>query len=296
MPTAEGAKALPGSGQRVYVEDWNGDGVKDLVIGASVATVNGGEFSDELSWEWEDVNEVASAGKDPGLYPPRERPTEASMDRDGVRKLFGEEEFLELVKFNQDVWDDTIGRLYEEGKAYWLTMRHQGRIYVMLGERRETDTAAAEARHPASAARAASSITPRAGQSPVAVEMAVPEEVRAGEPADVVIRFSMRPPWYIYAPTERNALEGMIPARVDFEFPDGVAAAGSPILPLQHMNGPYDIYKGADQAWAQPVQASASGRYEVLADVTYQTCKDDLCLPPRTETLSAMLTVVDARD
>ncbi|MDE0053162.1 MAG: FG-GAP-like repeat-containing protein [Gammaproteobacteria bacterium] len=296
LPAADGAKALPGSGQRVYVQDWNRDGVKDLVIGASVATVNGGEFSDELSWEWEDVNEVESAGKDPGLYPPRERPTEASMDRDGMRELFGEEEFLELVKFNQDVWDDTIGRLYEEGKAYWLTMRHQGRIYVMLGERRETDTAAAEPRRPASAVRTASPVTPRTGQSPVAVEMAVPEEVRVGEPADVVIRFSMRPPWYIYAPTERNALEGMIPARVDFELPDGVAAAGSPILPLQQVKGPYDIYLGADQAWAQPVQATASGRYEVLANVTYQTCKDDLCLPPRTETLVSMLTVVDARD
>ncbi|MCY3838170.1 MAG: FG-GAP-like repeat-containing protein, partial [Gammaproteobacteria bacterium] len=72
LPTADGAKALPGSGQRVYVDDWNRDGVKDLIIGASVATVNGGEFSDELSWEWEDVNDVQSAGKDPGLYPPRE--------------------------------------------------------------------------------------------------------------------------------------------------------------------------------------------------------------------------------
>ena len=30
----------------------------------------------------------------------------------------------------------TIGKLYEEGKAHWLTMRHQGRIYVMLGQKR----------------------------------------------------------------------------------------------------------------------------------------------------------------
>ncbi len=139
LPTADGAKALPGSGQRVYVEDWNRDGVKDLVIGASVATVNGGEFSDELSWEWEHTNEVESAGKDPGRYPPRERPTEESMDRYGMREQMGEEAYLEMVKMNQDYWDDTIGRLYEEGKAYWLTMRHQGRVYVMLGERRETE-------------------------------------------------------------------------------------------------------------------------------------------------------------
>ena len=53
LPAEGGAKAIPGSGQRVYVDDWNADGVIDLIIGASVATVNDGEFSDELSWEWE---------------------------------------------------------------------------------------------------------------------------------------------------------------------------------------------------------------------------------------------------
>ena len=50
-----------------------------MIIGASVATVNGGEFSDELSWEWEAVNGVESAGKDPGRYPPRPRPTRESL-------------------------------------------------------------------------------------------------------------------------------------------------------------------------------------------------------------------------
>ena len=214
----------------------------------------------------------------------------------GTREHLGEEKFLEHVKFNQEYWDDTIGRLYEEGKAYWLTMRHQGRVYVMLGERRETDTATAKSVRPASAARAASSVTPHTVQPPVAVELVAPNEIRAGESADLVIKFSMRPPWYIYAPTERNALEGMIPVSVDFELPDGVAAAGSPILPLQHVKGPYDIYEGADRAWTQPVLADASGHYEVAANVTYQTCKDDLCLPPRTETLVSMLTVVDRGD
>ena len=133
LRTADGAKALPGSGQRVYVDDWNSDGVQDLIIGASVATVNGGEFSDELSWEWEDINKVESAGKDPGRYPPRERPTEESLA--AMRKAFDEEKFQELLLFNQQYWDEAVGKLHEEGKSHWLTMRHQGRVYVMLGER-----------------------------------------------------------------------------------------------------------------------------------------------------------------
>ena len=149
IPAEGGAKAFPGSGQRVYVDDWNADGVNDLIIGASVATVNGGEFSDELSWEWEAVNEVESAGKDPGRYPPRPRPTLESQRAlyeeivarraaEGVTMEMPSDEYLEkMAKQQLPFWEDSIGRLYKEGKAHWLTMRHQGRVYVMLGKARE---------------------------------------------------------------------------------------------------------------------------------------------------------------
>ena len=133
LPAEGGAKAIPGSGQRVYVDDWNADGINDLIIGASVATVNGGEFSDELSWEWEAVNEVESAGKDPGLYPPRPRPTRESLAEYWNADAFTDEEFEQHVRMNINYWDESIGRLYRENKGHWLTMRHQGRVYVMLG-------------------------------------------------------------------------------------------------------------------------------------------------------------------
>ena len=133
LPAEGGAKALPGSGQRVYVDDWNRDGVNDLIIGASVATVNGGEFSDELSWEWEAVNRVESAGKDPGRYPPRERPTRESLGSYVNSPDLTEEEIEERVERNVRYWEDTVGRMYRENKGHWLTLRHQGRVYVMLG-------------------------------------------------------------------------------------------------------------------------------------------------------------------
>ena len=292
LPTADGAKALPGSGQRVYVDDWNRDGVKDLIIGASVATVNDGEFSDELSWEWEDVNNVESAGKDPGLYPPRERPTAESMaaSRDYYED---DEEFQAFVKLNQDYWYDTVGRLYDEGKAHWLSMRHQGRVYVMLGERREATPVTAVAvpvRARSMDKRSAKNTTI---QPPVTVALVAPAATRAGEPANIAVSFTMRPGWYIYAPTGRNAPHGMIETSVEFGLPDGIEAVGARLLPLHHFKGLYDIYEGTDREWAQRVEASASGRYELTATVTYQTCKDDLCLPPRTESLSALLAVVE---
>ena len=296
LPTADGAKALPGSGQRVYVDDWNRDGVKDLIIGASVATVNGGEFSDELSWEWEDVNEVESAGKDPGLYPPRERPTEETEHMVWAKENYTEEEFEAHLKLNQDYWYDTVGRLYDEGKAHWLTMRHQGRIYVMLGERRESAPATAEVLPAASDATQRRSASAASSQAPVTLSLVSPDAIQTGERVNLAVNFTMRPGWYIYAPTGRNAPHGMIETSVDFELPDGIEAVGSRTLPLHHFKGLYDIYEGTDREWAQRVEAETAGHHEVTAEVTYQTCKDDLCLPPRTETLRTMLAVVDGGD
>ncbi|MDE0419809.1 MAG: FG-GAP-like repeat-containing protein [Gammaproteobacteria bacterium] len=293
LPTADGAKALPGSGQRVYVDDWNLDGVPDLIIGASVATVNDGEFSDDLSWEWEDVNEVESAGKDPGLYPPRARPTAESESMAWAKEYYSEEEFEAHLKMNQDYWYKTVGRLYDEGKAHWLTMRHQGRVYVMLGERREATPVTAEAVPVRARRDGKQSAKNTTVQPPVTVELLAPAEIRTGEAAKVAVSFDMRPGWYIYAPTGRNAPHGMIETSVDFGLPDGIEAVGGRALPLHHFKGLYDIYEGTDREWGQRVEASAAGRYEVTAKVTYQTCKNDLCLPPRTESLSALLAVVE---
>ena len=44
-----------------------------------------------------------------------------------------DEELMEQLPMQQEWWDKDIGRLYHEGKEHWLTMRHQGRVYVMLG-------------------------------------------------------------------------------------------------------------------------------------------------------------------
>ena len=246
LPTADDAKALPGSGQRVYVDDWNRDGVKDLIIGASIATVNGGEFSDEFSWEWEDVNKIESAGKDPGRDPPRERPTEESLDMLGMRDHLGEEAFKELVRSNKEYWDDTIGKLYQEGKAHWLTMRHQGRIYVMLGDRRDSPVTATQL-EPTSETAARDVSRPEsqmAVQPPVTLSVIAPEGLETGDAADVTVNFTMRNGWYIYAPTGRNAPHGMIETSVEFELPKGIRATGGRELPLHHFKGLYDIYDG----------------------------------------------------
>ena len=320
LPAQGGAKALPGSGQRVYVDDWNSDGVNDLIIGASVATVNDGEFSDELSWEWEDVSKVESAGKDPGRYPPRPRPTLetqramyeeiiAMRAAEGVTvEMPGDEELEKMAREQLPYWEDSVGRLYREGKGHWLTMRHQGRVYVMLGSRNAAGDGPAMAGNAAPEASAgvddgrlskapdASDVLPNAPDaSPVTVSMDPPLAVLdQGGSVEVSVRLDMQDGWYVYASTGRNDAQGMKETRVTFSVPDGLEAASEVKSPPFGFKGSYDVHRGRGVIWTQSLQAQASvlpGLYEVSAEVTYQTCKDDLCLLPKTETVAARVLV-----
>ncbi len=327
LPARDGAKALPGSGARVYVDDWNLDGVNDLIIGASVATVNGGEFSNELSWEWESVNEVESAGKDPERYPPRERPTVESLrqmytELAAEKRAEGREitvlsdaELEEQVVWQQQFWDKEIGRLYEEGKEHWLTMRHQGRVYVMLGEAPQPDAPAladessegsadageaafasvdraARADSAALAEWAESGANDASASSPVSIRVTSPVVLRRGSAAEIGVQLDMQDGWYVYAPTVRNEGQGMKETQVHVEFPDGLRSAGAMQEPAYGFKGSYDIYSGKEVTWRQPFEASMDlppGEYTALSKVTYQTCNDDICLLPRTERIPVVV-------
>ena len=307
LQTRNGEKVLPGSGQRIYVADWNNDGIKDLIIGASVATVNDGEFSDELSWEWENVTGISSAGKDPGLQPPRPRPTLASLKSNMKKireqaianggdmsswKLWTDEELLHALQAQQELWDKEIGRLYDEGKAHWLTLRHQGRVYVMLGTNTYTGKAsptAVGAKVEGPKQRDAAS--PGADSYPVQVSLSLADSFATGAKGEVAVNFSMSEGWYIYAPTGRNALNGMVETNVEFEFPDVFRADGAVHYPAYRYKDVYDVYMENTALSQAVVTASGAkpGTYEVSARVTFQVCKEDLCLPPRTESLTAAI-------
>ena len=297
LKTADGSKALPGSGPRVYVDDWNKDGINDLIIGASVATVNDGEFSDELSWEWESVNQVESAGKDPGRYPPRERPS-----AEGLREEFGanwkgtDEELEEMVQLNVDYWEQTVGRLYKEGKGHWLTMRHQGRIYVMLGSAPAESTAddGSASIQPSEGPTVVQDTGDEPKFTPVKLELNLPSEMQTDAQGEVSVTFTIAEGWYIYAPTGRNTEHGLAETEVSFEIPEELESVGELQHPMHQYKGMYDIFNGPSVNVGQwfATDGTEPGTYEFVAEVTFQTCKDDLCLPKQTETIKADLVVV----
>lgn len=105
-----GGKALPGSSPYLFVTDWNHDGTKDLLIGISIVTLNG-KFNDQLSWNWEKDLGIDGAGKDPA----------------NLKDILSEQELIAYRKRIIPPAGITIDD--------FLTLRHQGYVYVMLGTR-----------------------------------------------------------------------------------------------------------------------------------------------------------------
>ncbi|MFA5848686.1 MAG: VCBS repeat-containing protein [Bacteroidales bacterium] len=108
-----GDKAFPGSWLRVFVTDWNNDGVNDLLIGTSVATTNGGQFNYELSWAWEGDTQIVK--ENPGVMSPDRVEAERTGNPDSKGIRYRVSEYLK--------------------KGGDPTLVHRGYVYLMLGKK-----------------------------------------------------------------------------------------------------------------------------------------------------------------
>lgn len=271
-----GGKAIPGSGPRVYVADWNNDGVNDLIIGASVATLHDGVFNDHLSWSWEDSTGIESAGKDPGRVAPED-----------------------LARVLQKIETDSNMRKFylgKEGRMEYLTMRHKGYIYVMLGKKNPkkavpVDPATVKALPP----KPVQTIT-RDEQPVVSYTVTAPSVIKQDELFDITVTFTIEKGWHIYAPSGINNGQGMKVTNVSFTVPKLFVIFGKINMPTPNVDGLTEIFEGDHIVLTQKLQAPAYIRKnvkEVQIDckVVYQTCNKDRCLPPVEDTVPLKMAV-----
>lgn len=108
-----GAKPLPGRWPHIAITDYNNDGIDDILIGVSVVTLHNEVFSPYLSWNWE--HETGVVKYDPG-------------------------NMKDYPNNTQQSWLDTYLKAKTSMKKIpatdYITARHRGYVYVMLGEKR----------------------------------------------------------------------------------------------------------------------------------------------------------------
>ncbi|MDO5969579.1 hypothetical protein Q4Q35_07155, partial [Flavivirga aquimarina] len=129
--TKNDKKEFPGSWLNVCVTDWNNDGVNDLLIGTSIATLNG-TFDHELSWSWE--YDTGISKKNPAYYP-------SSMKKGVASQIKSAEEYQKKSGLSDEAYrksgrwtkEDMIKQYYGKGGYKNKTLAHQGYVYVMLG-------------------------------------------------------------------------------------------------------------------------------------------------------------------
>jgi len=263
----DGSKAFPGSGPRIFAGDWNNDGIDDLLIGASVPTLNNGIFNEHLAWTYEEITGIEAAGKDPGRV--------AEKDRAKI---------LEQIKKDSLLREHYLGK---EGRLEYLSLRHQGYVYVFLGQKNTKKAVPADTSEVIAVQPQMLNIT-KDDNPVVQYNVTAPAAVRASQLFDVTIHFNIEEGWHIYAPTSIDNGQGMIVTSVTFELPRLWHTMGPLELPKSTVKGLTEVYKGKDIIINQKILAPIflkRGVYKVKCKVAFQTCNDDRCLPPQEDTI-----------
>jgi thiol-disulfide isomerase/thioredoxin len=138
-----------------------------------------------------------------------------------------------------------------------------------------------------------------AEESPVSYLVTREISAMFGTSFEVNVTFSIQKEWYIYAPTGVNASRGKIETKVVFTPPSGISRSGKIQLPKPHYKNGYQAYEGDSITMSQKFQLSETikpGQYEINVKVTYQTCNDEICLPPVTDEVKIIVRVNDTNE
>ena len=133
---------------------------------------------------------------------------------------------------------------------------------------------------------------PSSSQPVMAAMKAEPPEVLAGEAFEISVRVEIASAHHIYA---SNVLgKPFVPATLDVTLPRGVEAVGKWIgpEPTRRRNG--DLVYTDSALFRRPLKVHANapaGPLSIKGELSYQTCTEELCWPPRTIQLSSSIRV-----
>jgi hypothetical protein len=109
------------------------------------------------------------------------------------------------------------------------------------------------------------------------------------------VTFDIQPGWYIYAPTGTNEALGMVESNVVFTvLPQGMGRLGDVRVPEVVYKNAHEVYEGNDVTMVQTFNVDKSlipGEYLIKGKVTYQSCSEDRCFPPVTESFTVEVEV-----
>ncbi|MFT3843713.1 MAG: FG-GAP-like repeat-containing protein [Lacibacter sp.] len=279
----DAAKTFPGCQPNITITDFNGDGVYDLVIGISLPTVNGFQIDSTVAWSYLHELGIESPGKDIGKV---------------VEWMGGIEKANEKMAEQPQMKRFILGKLTEEK---YLTLRHRGYVYVMLGKKNPVKAVQRKKVKAEEEVQLINTNTQSSrNEGPVTYSVKTPSEIFVNENDSIEVIINFKKGWYGYVSNEINIAEGWIPTGVDFEFPVGLKKIGETVLPSAILKGATEIYKGNHMRFVQHFMCIGKndsdklinmGDQNINITIHYQICNEEQCLPPVEEKIMATVTL-----
>ncbi len=263
----EGGKALPGCQPMITVADYNHDGVKDIVMGLSIPTINGYEAADSVAWGWIRKMGIEMPGKDAGR----------------ITESVGKEEVIKRLESNPAERGYYMGKLTD---YKYLTMRHRGYVFVLLGSQKNKENLSQRAL-PSKNMQTQPEKRTQVETQKMKARLLLPEIVKQGQEYTAEVVMDIVDGWHGYVDSKANEVGGFIPTTVDFTFPDSIKKKGK-VIPSQTGT----LYLGTvsfKQQFVCPIDLN--GDITVKVHISYQLCDSNMCLPPAEEDLEMKLNV-----